>query len=178
MDRRSDKSPLSGSFSLGLDHKTKELVIWWRGKIVWSSGQWNDGIFAKLNSSSFDKDFVFEYQSDENETCVIYVPFNFIYWDALDSICGGVSGASDSCIDNNYFLQGCSMPSLPKCRDNDHSLYSSNWSSYGVMSSKGFKFDQSEKLSNFDCWMKCLNNCTCEAYSYTNEDETGWIVLH
>ncbi|KAG4989713.1 hypothetical protein JHK82_032029 [Glycine max] len=46
------------------------------------------------------------------------------------------------------------MPSLPKCRDNDHSLYSSNWSSYGVMSSKGFKFDQSEKLSNFDCWMK------------------------
>nr|KYP44752.1 Cysteine-rich receptor-like protein kinase 10 [Cajanus cajan] len=153
---RSYKTPLSGSFTLGVDPKTKELVMWWRGNIVWSSGQWSNGSFVNLKSPRYQKDFVFKYFSDENSTYVTYVPVGYLLY---------------SCIGDN-FLYGCSMPSLPKCRNND-SLYLGNWSSYGVMSSKGFVFDESENLSNFDCWMKCLNNCTCEAYSYVNEDATG-----
>ncbi|KAL2333259.1 hypothetical protein Fmac_014472 [Flemingia macrophylla] len=168
---RSYKTPLPGSFSLGVDPKTKQLVMWWRGNIVWSSGQWENGGFVNLKSSLYQKDFVFKYFSAENATYVTYVPVGYIYIESWGSLYGGVSGALFSCIRNN-FLHGCSVPSLPKCRGED-SLYSGNWSSYGVMSSKGFVFDESENLSNFDCWMKCLNNCTCEAYSYVNQDATG-----
>jgi len=168
--RRSEKTYLSGSFTLGLEPETKELVIWWRGNIFWSSGQWSNGSFANLKSELFQKDFEFDYYSDENETYVSYLP-SYIYLEPSGSIFGGVSGASYSCV-NNYFLSGCSMPSVPDCRDSD-SLYRGSWNSYGVMSGTGFKFDESENLTNFDCWMKCLNNCSCEAYSYVNDDETG-----
>ncbi|CAJ1865003.1 unnamed protein product [Sphenostylis stenocarpa] len=167
---RSDKSYLSGSFTLGLDPKTKQLVIWWRGNVFWSSGQWSNGSFANLKAPLYQKDFSFEYYSDENETYVTYLA-EYIVLDPSGSMYGSVSGASYSCI-SNYFLSGCSKPSVPKCRDHD-SLNWGSWDSYGVMSGKGFQFDESENLTNFDCWMKCLNNCTCEAYSYVNEDETG-----
>ncbi|KAG4377109.1 hypothetical protein GLYMA_18G037600v4 [Glycine max] len=170
---RSGKSPLSGSFSLGLDHKTKEMVMWWREKIVWSSGQWSNGNFANLKSSLYEKDFVFEYYSDEDETYVKYVPvYGYIIMGSLGIIYGS-SGASYSCSDNKYFLSGCSMPSAHKCTDVDSLYLGSSESRYGVMAGKGFIFDAKEKLSHFDCWMKCLNNCSCEAYSYVNADATG-----
>ncbi|KAG4923392.1 hypothetical protein JHK87_048932 [Glycine soja] len=170
---RSGKSPLSGSFSLGLDHKTKEMVMWWRGKIVWSSGQWSNGNFANLKSSLYEKDFVFEYYSDEDETYVKYVPvYGYIIMGSLGIIYGS-SGASYSCSDNKYFLSGCSMPSAHKCTGVDSLYLGSSESRYGVMAGKGFIFDAKEKLSHFDCWMKCLNNCSCEAYSYVNADATG-----
>jgi len=169
---RSNVSPMSGSFTLGLDPKTKQLVMWWRGKIVWSGGQWNNGSFGYLKSSIFEKDFVFEYFSDENVTYVKYVP---VYgWIAL-SHSGTMYGtnANYSCIDHDkYILSGCSMPNPPECRDHD-SLYLGSKSSFGVMSREGYKFDERENLTDFDCWMKCLNNCSCEAYSYVNHDATG-----
>ncbi|KAL9332524.1 hypothetical protein ACSQ67_002134 [Phaseolus vulgaris] len=168
--RRSEKTLLSGSFTLGLEPKTKQLMIWWRGNIFWSSGQWSNGSFANLKSPLYEKDFEFDYCSNENETYVSYLP-SYIYLEPSGSIYGGISGVSYSCV-NNYFLSGCSMPSVPKCRDHE-SLYRGSRNSYGVMQGTGFKFDESENLTSFDCWMKCLNNCSCEAYSYVNEDETG-----
>jgi len=168
--RRSEKKYLSGSFTLGLEPETKQLVIRWRGNIFWSSGPWSNGSFANLKSPLFQKDFEFNYYSDENETSVSFLAA-YIYLEPSGSMYGGVAEASYSCF-NNYFLSGCSMPSVPECRDYD-SLYRGSWNSYGVMSGTGFKFDESENLTNFDCWMKCLNNCSCEAYSYVNDDETG-----
>ncbi|KAK7379269.1 hypothetical protein VNO80_04725 [Phaseolus coccineus] len=168
--RRSEKTYSSGSFTLGLEPKTKQLVMWWRGNIFWSSGQWSNGSFANLNSPLYHKDFEFNYYSDENETYVSYLA-GYIDLEPSGSMYGNVAEASYSCV-NDYFLSGCSMPSVPKCRDHD-SLYRGSRNSYGVMSGTSFKFDESENLTSFDCWMKCLNNCSCEAYSYVNEDETG-----
>ncbi|QCD98492.1 serine/threonine-protein kinase PBS1 [Vigna unguiculata] len=168
--RRSEETYLSGSFTLALEPTTKQLVIWWKGNILWSSGQWSNGNFANLKSQAYQKDFEFDYYSDENETYVSYLA-SYIYIAPSGSVYGGASGSSFSCF-SDYILSGCSMPSVPRCRDYD-SLYRGSWNSYGVMSGKGFKFDESENLTNFDCWMKCLNNCSCEAYSYVNDDETG-----
>ncbi|KAK7305743.1 hypothetical protein VNO77_43653 [Canavalia gladiata] len=166
---RSVKSPMSGSFSLGLDPKIKQLVMWYRGKIVWSSGQWENGSFGYLKSSSFKKDFVFEYFSDENVTYVKYVPvYGWILLGGSGTMYG--SNGNYSC-NHKYFLSGCSMPSPPKCREHD-SMYLGSLRRYGVMSRKGYKFDERENLSNFDCWMNCFNNCSCQAYSYVNQDET------
>ncbi|RDY13497.1 G-type lectin S-receptor-like serine/threonine-protein kinase CES101, partial [Mucuna pruriens] len=168
---RSDESPSSGSFTLGIDPNTKQLVMWWRGKIVWTSGAWKNGSFTNLKSSIYENDFVFSYYSDENATYVTYVPvFGYLVLRPSGSILGE-SGASYSCI-GKYFLSGCTMPSPPKCRDVD-SLDLGSWSSYGIMSGKGYVFDQRENLSNFDCWIKCLSNCSCQAYSYVNQDQTG-----
>ncbi|XP_027337533.1 G-type lectin S-receptor-like serine/threonine-protein kinase At1g67520 [Abrus precatorius] len=170
---RSGVSPLSGSFALGIDPKTNELVMWWTGMIVWSSGKWNNGTFENLQSSLFKSDFSFEYFSNENVTYVKYGRNPTYGWISLGSLGAivGSSGNSYSCT-NRYFLDGCSMPIPPKCRDQD-SLYLGTWSSYGVMLGNGFKFDEKDNLTNFDCWMKCLNNCSCEAYSYVNQDQTG-----
>ncbi|KAK7305742.1 hypothetical protein VNO77_43652 [Canavalia gladiata] len=172
---RSDMSPMSGSFSLGIDPKTNQLVMWWRGKIVWSSGQWNSNgnNFGNLKSSIFQDDFSFKYYSDGNETYIKYASiYGWIVLGSLGTIIGS-SGNSYSCVDHDKcFLSGCSMPNPPECRDHDN-LYLGSKGSYGVMSRKGYKFDERENLTNFDCWMKCLNNCSCEAYSYVNHDATG-----
>ena len=98
--------------------------------------------------------------------------YGYIIMGSLGIIYGS-SGASYSCSDNKYFLSGCSMPSAHKCTDVDSLYLGSSESRYGVMAGKGFIFDAKEKLSHFDCWMKCLNNCSCEAYSYVNADATG-----
>lgn len=43
---RSDDSPASGSFTLGLDrNSTSQLVILWQGDIYWTSGPWHNGSF-------------------------------------------------------------------------------------------------------------------------------------
>ncbi|KAK7285212.1 hypothetical protein RJT34_19974 [Clitoria ternatea] len=164
--RRSYMTLWSGSFSLSLDPKTNQLVSRWRGTIVWSSGQWENGRFRNWNSSEFS----FTYFSNEKETYYEYASVSgHIIMDPLGIL--NASGISYSRVDGEI-PRGCSMPSAAKCREDDD-LYLPSWTSFGEMSRKGFIFDESENMTLSDCWMKCLNNCSCEAYTFANQDLTG-----
>ncbi|GKV43371.1 hypothetical protein SLEP1_g50671 [Rubroshorea leprosula] len=47
-------------------------------------------------------------------------------------------------------------------------------SGHGIMSTDGFRFNESDNLTFHDCRDKCLLNCSCFAYATTNiEDDTG-----
>uniref|UniRef100_A0A803NZX0 Uncharacterized protein n=1 Tax=Cannabis sativa TaxID=3483 RepID=A0A803NZX0_CANSA len=58
---------------------------------------------------------------------------------------------------------------LPSCRssslDNDKFV-----SKVGAMSGTVFKFNEKDNLTIFDCWEKCLKDCSCVAYASTNDD--------
>ncbi|XP_027912981.1 G-type lectin S-receptor-like serine/threonine-protein kinase CES101 [Vigna unguiculata] len=169
--RRSYKTLWSGSFSLSVDPKTNQLVSRWRGDIIWTSGEWRNGSFSNLKSSSRDREnFNFSFFSNESVT---YYEFSkvsgFLIMEALGRM--NASGVSYSCVDSEI-VAGCTMPQPPKCRE-DSDLYLPSWNSFGAMSRKGYVFDEGENLTISDCWMRCLKNCSCEAYSYAFKDATG-----
>ncbi|KAK7305744.1 hypothetical protein VNO77_43654 [Canavalia gladiata] len=168
--RRSYRTLWSGSFSLSLDSKTKQLVSRWRGTIVWSSGEWRNGSFSNLSSSLHKEQFNFTYFSNESVTYFEYASISgHIIMGPTGSL--NANGVSYSCVDGDI-PPGCTMPRPAKCRE-DENLYLPSWNSIGEMSRKGFIFDESDNLTISDCWMKCLNNCSCVAYTFANQDGTG-----
>lgn len=169
--RRSYRTLWSGSFSLSLDPKTNQLVSRWREAIIWSSGEWRNGSFSNLNSSSLYKEnFNFTFFSNESVTYFEYASVSgYFTMEPLGRL--NASGAAYSCVDIEI-VPGCTMPRPPKCREDDD-LYLPNWNSLGAMSRRGFIFDERENLTISDCWMKCLKNCSCVAYTYAKEDATG-----
>ncbi|RDY13498.1 G-type lectin S-receptor-like serine/threonine-protein kinase, partial [Mucuna pruriens] len=169
--RRSYKTLWSGSFSLSLDPKTNQLVSRWRGDIIWRSGEWRNGSFSNMNSSSLYKEnFNFTFFSNKSVTYFKYASVSgYITMGPLGTL--NASDVTYSCVDSEI-VSGCTMPRPPKCREDDD-LYLASWNSFGAMSKKGFIFDERENLSISDCWMKCLKNCSCHAYTYANQDATG-----
>jgi len=169
--RRSYKTLWSGSFSLSLDPKTNQLVSRWRGAIIWSSGEWRNGSFSNLKSSSLEREnFNFTFFSNESVTYFEYASVSgFLIMEPLGRM--NASGVSYSCVDGEI-VPGCEMPQPPKCRK-DSDLYLPSWNSFGAMSRKGYIFDERENLTISDCWMRCLKNCSCEAYTYAFKDATG-----
>lgn len=168
--RRSYKTIWSGSFSLSLEPKTNQLVSKWRGAIIWSSGQWRDGSFSNLDSTIDKMNFNFTFFSNESLTYFEYASLSsYITMGPLGTL--NASGVIYTCV-GSEIVHGCAMPQPPKCREDDD-LYSPSWNSVGRMSMKGFVFDERENMTISDCWMKCLKDCSCEAYTYANEDATG-----
>ncbi|KAK7387397.1 hypothetical protein VNO78_28167 [Psophocarpus tetragonolobus] len=177
--RRSYKTLWSGSFSFSLDPKTNQLVSRWRGEIIWRSGPWRNGSFSNLESTSlYRKNFNFSLFSNENVTYFEYGSVSgYVTMEPLGRL--NASGVGYSCVDGEI-VAGCSMPRPPMCREDQH-LYLPNWNSLGEMSGKGYIYDQRENLTVSDCWIKCLNNCSCQAYTYAFPDATGceiWTTHH
>ena len=67
---------------------------------------------------------------------------------------------------------GCVKQQLPACRK----LNDQFGQRKGVMSGEGFKFDGNYNMSLFDCWAKCLNNCSCIAYAATDYNQTSCTI--
>ncbi|KAJ7970101.1 putative Receptor protein kinase [Quillaja saponaria] len=178
---RSPYEPATGALTFGVDpNNTKQLVIWLRETIVWTSGEWdsNEGSFRNLKGLI---DFNFTYVSNENETYYRYFLVSFIKLLRVGVLTlYGSSGVSFSCNSNDQypFHAGCKFPKPPQCR-RIHQQYHvndvllPNFNGTGIMSMEGFKFDEGDNLTTSDCWMKCLYNCSCVAYSNTNVDATG-----
>ncbi|MBA0779393.1 hypothetical protein Gotri_003648 [Gossypium trilobum] len=173
---RSDKSPASGSFSLGLDPSdSTQWAIWWRGEVYWKSGSFQHGFLEVfLSSSSYD----FFYVSKENETY-----FNYSVKKAvtlfprlkLNSEGELVSYKADSvasqvsCTKNMSI--GCMKLNVPECsRSLGNSVFQQH---VGYVSNTGFKFSETDNLSRIDCQAKCLDDCSCVAYASKNDDGTG-----
>lgn len=169
--RRSYKTLWSGSFSLSLDPKINQLITRWRGDIIWASGEWRNGSFSNLISSSLDREkFNFTFFSNESVTYFEYSPVSgYLIMGPLGII--NATGVSYSCV-GSEIVPGCTMPQPPKCRE-DGDLYLPSWNSFGAMSRKGYIFDERENMTISDCWMRCLKNCSCEAYTYAFKDATG-----
>ncbi|WVZ05640.1 hypothetical protein V8G54_018986 [Vigna mungo] len=168
--RRSYKTLWSGSFSFSLDPKINQLITRWRGDIIWASGEWRNGSFSNLKSSSLDREnFNFTFFSNESVTYFEYSPVSgYLIMGPLGII--NATGVSYSCV-GSEIVPGCTMPQPPKCREDD--LYLPSWNSFGAMSRKGYIFDERENMTISDCWMRCLKNCSCEAYTYAFKDATG-----
>ncbi|MBA0840489.1 hypothetical protein Goarm_003070 [Gossypium armourianum] len=173
---RSDKSPASGSFSLGLDPSdSTQWAIWWRGEVYWKSGSFQHGFLEVfLSNSSYD----FFYVSNENETY-----FNYTVKKAvtifprlkLNSEGELVSYKADSvasqvsCTKNMSI--GCMKLNVPECsRSLGNNVFQQH---VGYMSNTGFKFTETDNLSRIDCQAKCLDDCSCVAYASKNDDGTG-----
>ncbi|GLT63601.1 hypothetical protein SLA2020_361560 [Shorea laevis] len=192
--RRSFSSPASGSFTLGVDpNDTKQLVIWRRDDVYWRSGPWQRSIsgFPHLKSLQ-DSGYNFSFTQNENETyfnftanqaLVVFPKLRIDYQDSYDVLQINTEGFSRSLVSctNHYSSSttaGCIKQKLPECRDTmlDYDHISSD---YGSMSSPGYRFSDSENLTLEDCKVKCLLNCSCFAFTTTNDkDETGceiWV---
>lgn len=183
---RSVDVPALGSFTLGLDPiGTDEMRVWWRGTNYWASGTWRDWCFDSLGDEFCNRfRYNFSYRSNENETYFSYVvskeitifprltlsPDGEIRGYGMNLMFTGVSclGSSSSSLPSLRF--GCVEQKLPSCRRSSRGKFVSK---VGAMSRDGFRFTEKDNLTIVDCWEKCLQNCSCVAYAYTNDNGTG-----
>ncbi|XP_057454707.1 G-type lectin S-receptor-like serine/threonine-protein kinase CES101 isoform X2 [Lotus japonicus] len=70
-------------------------------------------------------------------------------------------------------VRGCVAQSFPTCRNQGAYLSITNPQSGNMSPPKGYKNKEYDKLSLHDCGVKCLNNCSCFAFSHTNDDNSG-----
>ncbi|KAF7814268.1 G-type lectin S-receptor-like serine/threonine-protein kinase CES101 isoform X2 [Senna tora] len=174
------QNPDLGSFTFGIDmdsNNTIQLGIWWRGNLYWSGGallQWPDDdpsymilyYFENLESALFSN------SSDGNEVALELYGY---LQDAIGLNPQGelTMGASVSCNRKSpAFVKGCEPPKPPNCRHPDAYVSMLN-NQYGSMSKEGYKVEGTDDAPLYDCGVRCLMNCSCAAYSFTNNDGTG-----
>ncbi|XP_060973571.1 G-type lectin S-receptor-like serine/threonine-protein kinase CES101 isoform X2 [Cannabis sativa] len=177
---RTDDFPALGSFTLAID--SDQMIVWWRGNNYWESGPWGDGCFDSLKDEFCNHfKYKFSYTSNEEETYMNYSvskeitifprlslsPDGEIKGYGMNLMFTQVSCLSSSSSSSLRF--GCVEQKLPSCRssslDNDKFV-----SKVGAMSGTVFKFNEKDNLTIFDCWEKCLKDCSCVAYASTNDD--------
>ncbi|XP_016649102.1 PREDICTED: G-type lectin S-receptor-like serine/threonine-protein kinase CES101 isoform X3 [Prunus mume] len=177
---RTDNLPAMGSFTLGLDPTgLKQMVIWWRGSIYWTSGPWNNGCFSFMYEFCNYYKYNFSYISNGNETYFSYsvdkgtTIFPRLMLSAggelrgfgMDSMFTGVSCTSST---NSSLKDGCVQQKLPDCRSPGEKFLLK----MGLMSRGGIKFHENQNLTLIDCWDECFKLCSCIAYASAN-DGTG-----
>lgn len=174
----SEGDPASGSFKLGMDpNNTNQLIIWWQGEIYWVSGLWQNSSFNLPHVLSNDVYYHFSYQSEEKQKYFKY----FVYKDVISfqRLSLDTSGALWGMTTNEapkIFLK-CEQPSFRDgCfgRKYEECFAGEGFTARkGIMLQSGFKFNEGDKLTLYDCKAMCMNYCSCDAYASTNDDETG-----
>ncbi|PIN00512.1 Serine/threonine protein kinase [Handroanthus impetiginosus] len=177
----SNQVPASGSFTLGGDlNGSSQLMIWWRGNAYWTSGLWNKDNF---NNTFIPVDFHdglnFTYISNKNEKYLTYAIKGNISWAKVSILLNGVVetrvpfapiSSSVCSLSRNIGTPGCLMELLPKCRK-DYNLQFHGRE--GSIVGSGYRYDQDEKMSLFDCELKCKQHCACIAFASLKKDGTG-----
>ncbi|KAL3528770.1 hypothetical protein ACH5RR_008092 [Cinchona calisaya] len=179
----SDQVPASGSVTFGVD-PTNQLMIWWRGSVVWNSGIWQNGHFDYMQNlaTASDQygDLNFSYVSDEEKKYFIYSASEgqILTRYTLDSS-GIVNDSTGSptfgaCTPHPAFVPGCNMEILSPCRradlDREGDLLFDQ--------TQGFPYGDSIVLdknnySLFDCRVECRSKCSCVAYASISDNGTG-----
>ncbi|XP_010503680.1 PREDICTED: G-type lectin S-receptor-like serine/threonine-protein kinase CES101 isoform X1 [Camelina sativa] len=194
-----DTLPASGSFVFGMDSNvTNRLTILWHGNMFWASGLWFKGQFLVENKLGFDVSFVstkseryFMYLGDQSDG-TLFPRIMIDQQGTLQTI--NLKGVQQHVLCSsvfNYKLEyGCYQKNSMQCRYKFYGAVDKNgrcleygkcWSFRddfrdGVFTSLGNGFILSEtdgKLSSNDCYVKCLQNCSCLAYASTHADGTG-----
>ncbi|XP_065866530.1 G-type lectin S-receptor-like serine/threonine-protein kinase CES101 [Euphorbia lathyris] len=178
----SDENPAPGSFKLGLDpNGSSRLIIWWRGSVFWTSGLWQNGHFELAPNLPFDQNLVFSYISNENEKYFMFsakrnstgsryvIDLNGVLKENYGAI---LMCSIESLHNKNQNEFGCVPEILPNnCRGNGYWFQLKNVRVYEYLS-EGYKFDDSQNMSIFDCQSVCWANCSCIAYASINKDGT------
>ena len=168
---RSQEVPASGNFTFGLHpNRTDQLVILLHGEIYWTSGYANSSSFRLTNSN-----YSFDYKSNESETYFSYSASNMWpppLWINYLGVLSDGKGAIVNCTSaSSYLNEGCVAKENLQCRrlNEKFSRVFGSWHDID-----GFKFNEGDNLTLMDCKAKCLNDCSCVAYSSTNEEnQTG-----
>ncbi|GMP60073.1 hypothetical protein CsSME_00023090 [Camellia sinensis var. sinensis] len=183
------EDPDTGDFTLGIDenqNNTKQLVVWKRGVVYWSSGFWNGYNFNLLSEHDLSYDLGnfslnFSYFSNENES---YFTYNSFYqsniWFRLDS--SGVLylchySSCDKAVVNcnpdqgDTVSTGCVMPKPSKCIDGDVFKETRQ-----LM--KPYLYLPNSSLGLSDCKEICRTNCSCEAYASLNPSDGSGCIFY
>ncbi|KAI8022665.1 G-type lectin S-receptor-like serine/threonine-protein kinase B120 [Camellia lanceoleosa] len=183
------EDPDTGDFTLGVDehqNNTKQLVVWKRGVVYWSSGFWNGYNFNLLSEHDLSYDLSnfslnFSYFSNENES---YFTYNSFYqsnvWFRLDS--SGVLylchySSCDKVVVNcnpdqgDTVSTGCVMPKPSKCIDGD--VFEET-----RQLMKPYLYLPNSSLGLSDCKEICRTNCSCEAYASLNPSDGSGCIFY
>lgn len=176
----SENNPAKGSFTLtcGSNIGASMMVIWWQGNAYWTSGNWQNGHFEFVPRLSNDGYNNFSLISNENEMYFTYSlnknhnlsRYMIDSTGAILEITGLAPFGGGPCSYGSY--PGCVKQQLPECRKPDDRFEQRK----GFMSGEGFKFDGNYNLSLFDCREKCMNNCSCIAYAFTENNQTSCTI--
>ncbi|PIM98813.1 Serine/threonine protein kinase [Handroanthus impetiginosus] len=160
-------------------------MMWWRGNAYWTSGLWDKDNF---NNTVFLYDYFdvlnLTYISNENEKYWTYSIKGNMGWGKISMLSEGsieiimppFAGQSFQCpLSKNVrpLPRGCLMEMLPKCRKDV--LEFQEWQ--GSIGGSGYRYDQNENMSLFDCEVKCRQNCSCIAFASLNNDGTGCEIF-
>ncbi|KAK9167827.1 hypothetical protein Scep_003018 [Stephania cephalantha] len=191
----SDKVPSSGSFTLGVDPKSNQLVTRFRGQDYWASGRWNGttfGVEPSLTSAhdftGLDKVVKFSFVSDEDER---YFFYNYsgagsnlpvLMW-KLQSDGDILSNEMlrDTVTSDDFFIQckiggerrsgGCVRLKMPNCRTGEE-LFVQKRGRMDMNGPNTLPVMGDEGLS--DCEARCRGNCSCIAYNaYDRNQQLG-----
>ena len=177
----SENNPAKGTFTLtvgfNMDGKSM-LVIWWQGNTHWISGNWQNGHFEFAPRLSNERDISFSYISNENEKYfTFYLNKNRTLSRYMIDFTGAILEMTElapfgagACSYGSY--PGCVKQQLPACRKPNDQFEQRK----GDMSGEGLKFDGNYNMSLFDCRAKCLNNCSCIAYTATDYNQTSCTI--
>ncbi|GMY34217.1 G-type lectin S-receptor-like serine/threonine-protein kinase CES101 [Fagus crenata] len=129
-----------------------------KGNAYWTSGNWQNGHFEFVPRLSNDGYNNFSLISNENE---MYFTYSLNKNHNLSRYMIDSTGAILEITGLAPFGGGpCSYGSYTGC----------------FMSGEGFKFDGNYNLSLFDCREKCMNNCSCIAYAFTENNQTSCTI--
>ncbi|KAK7847334.1 g-type lectin s-receptor-like serine/threonine-protein kinase ces101 [Quercus suber] len=140
-----------------------EFVILWHGEAYWTGGFSNEKGYQSWPTNGFilpDQRcayYSFVKITNENETY-----FNY-------STRRGATFPSPSTL-SPASNEGCVKQTLPECRRHDYTFIEN--SAY-IVDGDVFEFNESDNLTRVDCQNRCLNNCSCVAYSSSKQDDIG-----
>ncbi|KAF5453151.1 hypothetical protein F2P56_028078 [Juglans regia] len=176
----SENIPAEGSFTLTTAYNmngTSQLIIWWKGNAYWTSGNWQDGRYEFVRFYNYGN-YKFSSITHENESYLTYSLYKKYSLSGLMldptgqivEITGLAPFGAGACSYNSN--PGCIKQQLPECRKPNDRFERIK----GAMSGEGFNFDGNYNLSLFDCRVKCLNNCSCIAYAYSDYNQTSCTI--
>ncbi|KAJ0666914.1 putative protein kinase RLK-Pelle-SD-2b family [Helianthus annuus] len=183
---RSNEDPGVGLFSMELVPSTKEYVSKWNGsQQYWTSGPWNGQIFSfipEMRLNNIDYIYDFSFFSNENESYFTYSVYNssIIPGFAID-VSGQVQQLTKQL--NLFWVQprrrcesdfssGCVRKTDLECEDNKES------SGFLMVEVASFPPNYvSVAVGDVgECRTNCLNNCRCNAYSFSDNECSVWEV--
>ncbi|CAN1233903.1 G-type lectin S-receptor-like serine/threonine-protein kinase CES101 [Linum perenne] len=186
----SDKVPSPGAFKLTLDPSgIDQLLVWRRGKIYWSTGQFQNGSFQNATSlTGFTKDsgiheFKFVNNSDER-----YFTYSIRNGPALSRMDLDTLGeitlfTLDQRTETKHWIFDTAGSPCPAgvgnvgvCLAEEGGSGCRNETEVFV-GKRGFMIGEERfeggSLSLSDCHGECWRNCSCVAYQAASYDETG-----
>ncbi|KAK9095755.1 hypothetical protein Sjap_021252 [Stephania japonica] len=189
----SDTVPSSGSFTLGVDPKSNQLLTQMRGQDYWASGEWNGTTFSEPSVTwaddftGLDKVVKFSFVSDGDERYFFYnysgagLNLPIILWklksdgdiSSWEILRGGLYGENliQCKIGGERRSGGCVRLKMPECRTGEERFVQKR----GRMNMNGpntMPIMGNESLS--DCEARCRSNCSCVAYNaYDHNKQLG-----